>query len=275
MLVMLNTAFSLEPIEKYFKPAINKIPYEGIEGVDYIYMINLDQRPEKFEPSKQDLGRFGIVPYRFSAVNGWELPFDIIKNLGIRYRKGMIKGVMGTYYQYPEDTTNIKYHDIAKHKTIEDDKRVYFSHCMGFGAVGIVLSHLSVLYDAYHSGYETIWVMEDDIEVKRNPHELSKFIHQLDAKLGHDNWDILFTDPNTKNQAGEYIPCAGFATRPDYISQNNPSLLRPISKQLSRIAARYGAYSMIVRRSGIEKILAFHHKHRVFLPYDMEFPMIN
>ncbi|MFI5334690.1 MAG: hypothetical protein ACHQT8_05960 [Chlamydiales bacterium] len=32
-----------------------------------------------------------------------------------------------------------------------------------------MLSHLSILQDAFDSGYETIWVMEDDIEVVRNP----------------------------------------------------------------------------------------------------------
>lgn len=34
---------------------------------------------------------------------------------------------------------------------------------------------------------------------------------------------------------------------------------------------RYGAYSLIIRRSGIEKILNYFKTYRIYLPYDMDF----
>jgi len=51
---------------------------------------------------------------------------------------------------------------------------------MSRGAIGIILSHLSVLQDAYDAGYETIWVMEDDIELLGNPHSVSDLISELE-----------------------------------------------------------------------------------------------
>src|SRR5438309_6475026 len=83
--------------------------------------------------------------------------------------------------------------------------RTYFGRGMERGTIGIVLSHLSVLQDAYNSGYETVWVMEDDIEVVRNPRLISGLIEQLDMKIGKGNWDILFTDQDTRDKNGNYV----------------------------------------------------------------------
>src|SRR5207237_6605093 len=72
--------------------------------------------------------------------------------------------------------------------------KTYFVHCMALGAIGCSLSHISVLQDAYDSGYETIWVMEDDVEVLDDPHRLSDLVSELDTLVGPDRWDVLFTD---------------------------------------------------------------------------------
>ena len=85
--------------------------------------------------------------------------------------------------------------------------RTYFAHHMSQGAIGCVLSHLSVLQDAIDSGYKTIWVMEDDVEVVQDPRTLSGLIAALDGS-GKEKWDILFTDQDTvQNTTGQHIPC--------------------------------------------------------------------
>jgi hypothetical protein len=43
----------------------------SLRNIDFIYMINLDQRPEKWKLSVDQLAPYGITPCRFSAVNGW------------------------------------------------------------------------------------------------------------------------------------------------------------------------------------------------------------
>lgn len=234
-------------------------------GIDFIYMINLDERPEKFAESKRQLAPYKIVPYRFSAVNGWKLSLEDIGKLALRVEPWMKNSIMGT--RYPLDLGGQPLHEMLQ------PGKSYFSHCMTRGAIGIVLSQLSILEDAYRSGYKTIWVMEDDIEVIKNPNNLPKYIRQLDALVGKNNWDILFTDPDTKNRDGNYVPCLGYAKRPNFSPKNPDRFLvrKKISPIFSKINARYGTYSAIIKRSAIKKIRRFFKKYGVFLPYDMEF----
>lgn len=251
----------------YFKKAENKEGAYQIKNIDFIYLINLDQRPEKYEHCIQELAPYSITPYRFSAVNGWELDVKDLNQLGIKYAPWMRKNLMGTCY-LPE------YGENFHHEVINVVGRNYFCHCLSRGAIGILLSHLSILQDAYNSGYETIWVMEDDIQVLQNPHILSNFIEELDQLVGKKNWDILFTDRDTKNQAGHYVSCSAYALKPhfDPVNPNRFSECKNIGFNFRKIGARYGAYSMIIRRSGMEKILNF-LKDGLFLPYDMEYTL--
>ncbi|MBA2727714.1 MAG: hypothetical protein H0U49_06030, partial [Parachlamydiaceae bacterium] len=80
----------------------DKSPSTPMRNIDFIYLINLDQRPEKLAHSIEQLAPYGIVPYRFSPVNGWELPFEVINDVGIKYDPWMKQGLMGTCY-LPED----------------------------------------------------------------------------------------------------------------------------------------------------------------------------
>lgn len=256
-------------LSDYFKKATDKSVSQGVRNVDFIYMINLDQRPQKFESSLQQLAPYGIYPYRFSAVNGWELSLEDLNRLGVKYTLDMDNNHMGTCY-LPEDQGR------PRHEPIRVLGRNYFCHCMTFGAVGIVLSHLSILQDAYDSGYETIWVMEDDVEVIRNPHLISDRIEELDHVVGRGGWDVLFTDRDTKSQAGNYVECTAYAWRPNF-RPGNPFIFaerRQISSNLRQIGARYGAYSMIVTRSGMKKLLDFFKTYKIFLPYDMDYTVV-
>lgn len=240
-----------------------------LRNVDFIYMINLDQRPEKFAHSINELAPYGIIPYRFSAVNGWELSLEEINEVGVKYEPWMKQELMGTCY-LPEDNGE------PRHEVMHNVGRNYFCHCMSRGAIGIALSHLSILKDAYDSGYETIWVMEDDIEIIQDPHLISGLIEKLDMLVGKNGWDFLFTDFDTKNQAGEYVPCLGAALRPNFTPENPYKFMERVdlSPEFRKVGARYGAYSVIVRRSGMKKMLDF-NKDGIFLPYDMEYTLPN
>jgi len=260
-------------IEDYFKKPTDKSGYHGMKNVDFIYMINLDQRPEKFLSCTDQLHPYGIYPYRFSAVNGWELSLEDINNLGVKYEPWMRQGLWGTSY-LPEDGGQ------PHHEVLQVPGQTYFCHCMARGPIGIVLSHLSVLQDAYDSGYETIWVMEDDIQILQDPHLISRLITRLDSFVGRKNWDILFTDRDTKDQNGNYVPCLGYAYRPNYYPPNPERFAKrtPLGNDFMKIGARYGTYSMIVRRQGMKKILDFIKGHQIFLPFDMDFyqiPTVN
>jgi GR25 family glycosyltransferase involved in LPS biosynthesis len=253
----------------YFKKANNKKDRNhAMPQIDFIYMINLDERPEKYASSMEKLIPYGIFPFRFSGVNGWKLPLRIINDVGFKYDSSLVEGLEGTTYDLGEK---------PHHEIMHVKGRNYFSHCMNRGAIGIVLSHLSVLQDALDSGYETIWVMEDDIEIIQNPHLISDLIKKLDMLLGKNGWDILFTDRDTKDRQGNYVLCTSYASKPNFVPANPAKFqeIKDIGPDFRKIGARYGAYSMIVRRSGMKKMLRFIKQYKVFLPYDMEYTLPN
>lgn len=250
----------------HIKKIEDKSDVHSMRNIDFIYMINLDQRPEKYQRSIEQLHPYGIYPYRFSAVNGWELSLETINDLGVKFALSMRGGFMGTCYLMENNF-------VEHHERITQYGQTYFCHCMSRGAIGIVLSHLSILQDAYDSGFDTIWVMEDDIQVIQDPNILSDLINELDKTVGQGKWDILFTDRDSKNCFGEYVSCNSAAQRPNFQPKDGKRFGRKqnIGKNFRKIGARYGAYSMIVRRSGMRKILDFVKKHQIFLPYDMDF----
>lgn len=257
-------------LEQFFQPADNKPRRSSIDQIDQVYMINLDQRPEKFALTANHLRSYGIDPYRFSAVNGWELPNAALNKIGVKYHSGMSREIfMGTVYR------EIDGKEYQSNEYIQEEGVSYFSLGMSRGAIGIVISHLSILQDAYDSGYHTIWVMEDDVEVIEDPKQLPGLIQQLD--LIQDDWDILFTDTDTKDSQGNHVPCRAMAARVNFNMDpisTFPQRFYPISADLSRIGMRYGAYSMIIRRTGMKKILDYYKTYQIFLPYDMDFWLI-
>ena len=248
-------------IEEHLRPVEGKGGDHSMMNIDFIYMINLDHQQEKFTRSVEQLNSRDIYPYRFSAIYGRELPFEVINDLGIVYVPGMRRDIMGTTY-FVDESGEIAH----RHEYIRTPGVTYYSHCMARGPIAIILSHLSVLQDAYDSGYETIWVMEDDIRVVSNPWELPSLLDKLDAI--DPLWDILFTDIDTRNNRGQLVPCGGTAQRPNFPPPKLETF--SVSSDFTRIRARYGAYSMIVRRSGMKKLLDFFKGYKLFLPYDMD-----
>jgi GR25 family glycosyltransferase involved in LPS biosynthesis len=255
-------------LEDHFKTAENKSGVSRMRNIDYIYLINLDKRPEKFSQSAEQLIRYGIIPYRFSAVNGWELSLEAINDVGLKFRPGMTPL---TATAYPLETGG---DPIYEYMSIEN--RAYFVHGIARGTIGCALSHLSVLKDAWEAGYGTIWVLEDDIQVLNDPHVLSDLIDKLDALVGKSNWDVLFTDQDYRISENEYMIAFGAHERPDMDCSSQArysekyTLKRDISSDFRQISARFGTHSMIIRRSGIKKLLEFFQEHMIFLPYDLD-----
>ncbi|MDE3046198.1 MAG: glycosyltransferase family 25 protein [Verrucomicrobiota bacterium] len=234
-------------------------------GIDFIYMINLGERPEKYQRTMNALKPYGIYPYRFSAVNGWKLSFKAIDELGVRYQPGTPPGPIASVYRHVDGKEYMSF------EIMQEEGTAYYCHSLSRGAIGCILSHLSVLQDAYDSGYQTIWVMEDDIRMVRDPHELSSLINTLD-KLAPD-WDVLFTDDETKGSDGSRVYCGGLRPRPNFQLQPLDHYLRRawVNVDLFKLGLRFGTYSMIIRRSGIQKILQFFKTYKLFFPYDIDF----
>lgn len=252
-------------VEKYLKPALNKTEGHSMRNIDFIYTINLDKRPEKYAATVSALAPYGICPYRFSAVNGWDLSFQAIDDLGVKYKAGAPHGGICSVFRHIDGK------EIPSFEILKEENVAYYCHSMSRGAIGCIMSHLSVLQDAYTSGYQTIWVMEDDVRVVEDPHILSAIIDQLDQLV--PGWDVFFTDPETKGADGNRVYCGGIRPRPNFAFEslwyywNRTN----VNENIVKMGLRFGSYSMIIRRSGMEKILNYFKTYSLFFPYDMEY----
>ncbi len=259
---------SYAQLSDHLKKAEGKNEIHKARNIDFIYMINLDQRPEKFALASEQLHRYGIQPYRFSAVNGWELSLETINDVGLKYLPGMTP-LFATAFPFEAEGS-------PSHEFMTQYGKTYFTWGMARGPIGIALSHLSVLKDAWDSGYETIWVMEDDIEVMQDPNQISDLIDKLDALVGGKNWDVLFTDIDYRGRDGNHLDAYGAPRRPDmdcsWEARYAPKYTAraEISSEFKEVTARFGAHSMIVRRSGMKKLLEFAYVHKIYLPFDLD-----
>jgi len=143
-------------IEHYLSKIENIAPYSGLEKIDCIYVINLKERPERWDHAKKIHDSYQLYPTRMNAVNGWRLS--------------------------PEEKRSLL------------DPRVFSSSVLELigGEVGCLLSHISIYQDALERNLSTIWICEDDIKLNDKVYELPSIIEELSAL--DPEWDILYTD---------------------------------------------------------------------------------
>lgn len=259
-------------IEDYFGKVRDKNGYHSMPNIDFVYVINLDERPQRYERTMAALNPYGIFPFRFSAVNGWKLSFKALEEIGIVFEPGMPDGPIATVYRHVGDK------EYQSFEIMKEPGVCYYCHSLSRGAVGCALSHLSILQDAYDSGYNTIWILEDDVRVVSDPRELSFLITTLN-KLD-PNWDVFFTDNEVKGGDGVPVPCAVIRPRPLVELQPLEYYRKRVtfSHDIVKIGMRFGSASMIVNRSGMKKLLDFFKTYKIYFPYDIDYffvPGIN
>jgi GR25 family glycosyltransferase involved in LPS biosynthesis len=217
----------------HIQPCENKLSNCSYGLIDYIYVINLDERSYKFDRCKYSLSEYGIQPYRFKAVNGWKIDSDSLQAIKMR------SGING-------------------------------------GGIGCYLSHLSVITDAYQSGYNVVWILEDDFEIIRSPALILRGVSSLNDL--DPSWDMLYTDLHTKSYiGGMYSPVTFQVKRPDLGVRVafDPSKSYQVSPLIEKICLRYGTYSYLLSRSGMKKILNFVKNFGAYNSIDIEFAFID
>lgn len=250
-------------IEKHLKRIERtKKPFQ-IPGIDYIYLINLDSRPEKLERSVRQLKRYGIEAERLAAIYGWTLSQDVFDDIGMKFLPPMDFRFDGSVFFRPaSDQLD------AGEKL---DASCYGKTCVhqttSAGSLGGSLSHLSCLQDAYEKGSETVWILEDDFTLEKDPKILSSIILSLDQLIGKENWDLLYTDDDHHfNRYGDLT----IDPRPDRPPFRLVVEHTPIGQGFVRIGGRHQLHSVIYRKSGIEKILNYIKTFGLFHTFDVE-----
>ncbi len=273
---VLNTGLFALAIENHLKKIERKSQPPQIKNIDFIYLINLDQRPEKLERISNDFARFGIELFRFPAIYGWQLPRTTFDDLGVVFQPWMMEEVNfqinynGFVLIDPKTTAHPdtgEYHRLGP----KFYQRNVFSVSMKGGAIGCTLSHLSILQDALDSGYHAVWILEDDTMICEDPHQLGDWIDRLDESVGREGWDILYTDSVVYFHSTNDI---NWIWRPDLAIDYNQMLQVKDLGSFLQIGGRGHTHSMILSRAGMEKILGFEKTHGIFNPYDMELATI-
>lgn len=257
-----------------------EVKEQQVKNIDCLFIINLDHQKERFEKCLAQFTPYKISPLRFPAVNGWELSPDVLKEVGVKYGPGMLADEW--VHWNPPGKPGLLELDFLREDLYG---RTVFFNWMSLGGIGCSLSHLSLLQNAYDTGYETIWAMEDDITVQSDPHLLSALVSKLDELAGKDGWDILYTDtdletkniyPEDENLETDLKSDLWFYWRPDVgLKDQKPLAKRTvISADFVQIGSRICTHSMIIRRSGMKKILDFIKAHHIYLPYDHELAVV-
>lgn len=140
------------------------------------------------------------------------------------------------------------------------------------GMVGCLLSHVSILKEAFARGYNVIWVMEDDIEIiddiRLIPSLLST-LYEIDP-----DWDVFYTDRDGRNSSnGEYIFSLSSDFRPDDLFHQPLSYYlkrEVVGEGIMRIGQRFCTHSLIFSKKGIEKILHYFIHVYLYSPIDID-----
>lgn len=188
----------------------------GLSGIDCIYVINLDERPKRWEYAKKCFDEQKLTPNRVSAINGWTLSLEE----RLRLTDGQAKPLDG-------------------------------------GALGCLLTHVSIYKDAVKRGFETVWICEDDIAFKEKAEKIPDLVKKLTA-LDPD-WDILYTDYATKGIGMQHTR----PKQPPYKALNES-----VSDEFVRMHGRYNTHSMIFSKKGLAKVYDYFTHMHLWSPID-------
>ena len=234
-----------ESLKSFLRP-VQKVQscFSGIKGVDRIYYINLSKAKNR-DLYMKNLGKeHGLFLQRFEAVSGWELSKHDLKFFYLNCI-------------FPNQTK--------------------FSKSPGM--IGCYLSHLSILKDALESNYEKIWILEDDVRVA---HGFKTYIEEALDELENQGqpFDVLYTDLNSRflEKDGSITYYTFENCLPKGFKRGITSFFREKEsrfEKVNRIQRRLGAYSVILSRQGIKKILDYFENHKLEYAYDVDINFIQ
>lgn len=212
--ILIYASTGTVPIERYLSRDFQPIIPCGLPFVDACFVINLDHRTDRWAYMQEISAREGVAFTRVPAVYGPTLPSNIGSVLGEwdEYRRQRVMGI-------------------------------------GPHALGCMLSHLSVLYRAEQSSLGRIWVFEDDIVLHTTLSDVQYLVDAIEAELGSDSWDIIYTDRRTKQVS------------------TSKACFEPVK-------LRCGTYSMLVSTTGRRKLLDHYRKYGIFRAIDRDLGLI-
>lgn len=226
-------------IQNYFTK-INSISESNLTFVDCIYVLNLAERETKWKNTCEQLQNHPITFNRFNGINGWKIPEDRLK----------------AFWQEQGYTSQ--------------------NYPLVPGKLGCILSHLSIIQDGYDRGFNTIWILQDDIEVFGDLTTIDTYIQEITAL--DSEWGLLFTDLDMRKYLEPTKPLLALALGPRedsskhslnwFLQRNN------INEMFQEIRLRYGFHSVVISRKGMKLILDYFKNIQLSVPFDIDIHFI-
>ncbi|MFZ4772629.1 MAG: glycosyltransferase family 25 protein [Chlamydiia bacterium] len=208
----------------------------NLKPIDCIYVINLECRPDKWERMNNLFLEEDKHATRFIGVDGFDLSIDDQLLL-----------------------TNGNPLNLSP------------------GQIGCFLSHLSVYQHAFEHEFNYIWICEDDLVLVSDLERIPELINELN--LRDPDWDVLYTDRESIGFDGRPFPERTLYLDPDRMDDTLYFLKKfkrkTISKNIQKLGLRFGAYSYIVSKKGIQKYINHFANRRIYSPLDAEMHYIK
>lgn len=211
--------------------------HSGIQGIDKIYVINLDEHEARWNIIEEALKKNNIQAERFSAVNGWHM----------------------------------------NSRKLTQFRFMCLETKLNPGRIGVFLSHLSIIRRALDEGYKVIWILEDDVvfnegaisSMERILQELNSLDDSWDV-LYTDNGSRMLIP-------GRHLEYYTFEKEAPYLlNRVTQQEFKPlIGNEIFQIEHRLGAYSMILSQRGLQKIWDYFSEHKMQYAYDIDIHFIK
>lgn len=168
------------PVAKSLKLFIQNAEKQEI-GVDNIYVINLERRPERLNRMRLSLEKLGLKVQVWPATDGKELTEEKINKLGIT----IIPGYLDPYHQRP----------------------------VTYGEIGCFLSHYYIWRDIINQNYSSAVILEDDVRFERNVK--ARFESAL-QEINLDEIDFIYLGRKAQAERKSEKRISPSFVRPDY-----------------------------------------------------------
>lgn len=160
------------------------LPRKTSLGVDKIYLINLERRPDRKRRMDLCFDLLGIEAEWVKAVDGKQMTPEFVEKHGIK---------MLPTFQEPYNKRALKY-----------------------GEIGCFMSHYNIWLDIIKNGYKEAIIFEDDIRFEPLFNDKLQLVRQELKDLSLD-WDLLYLGRKILfNSHEDFVKNSKFIVEPDY-----------------------------------------------------------
>jgi hypothetical protein len=185
----------------------NKGADHSMAKIDFVYSIaRKDCR--RYNDFDYRFFKHCICPYRFTSVSKGEISSNTMDKACVHGRSSFRKILANKLEGHHGE-------NVLSQDKMNDYSVGYVHKHMSLRALAESLSHISVVKDAYDSGYQHIWIMDSGTEVRCDPNILSSYVQRANEEI--NDWTILYTDYSERDVKDNLKPVGRMYGRPDVI----------------------------------------------------------